>query len=317
MGKRKEQILETGVEIPDIVQKKVEAAFEVIRMERTETMEEKKKDGIFMMNGKKRAVLGVCACAALLVVAGSFGLSGKEDAGIVESNQVAENENVIQTVQDMFTMKVYAAEAPDAGENGYVTLEKGKAVPISLDGDVGYVLCESEDGNVSYCISTHFLCEGEDIEYITYSINGGVFQIVEPKDSTIVTSSEKYEGDINTGGIGGVDNEETGEILSVTNHYKAFTVSYDNQTNDQTWINICGNSDENWDVVLGEDKTLEEKVNGINKMMEDVVITCSVQYTDGSTSEAQITIGGGIITPEGTGIPEKEQPYPTFVFQLQ
>lgn len=319
MKSRKEQIFQENLVIPEIVERKAEEAFEVIRMERIEKMEEKKQknSGDLMMRNKKKAAIGIAACAALLLAAGSIGLSGREDAGTMNPRQVAEGKDVFQSAADMFTMKVYAAETPDAGDSGYVTLEQGKAVPLSLDGDIGYVLCGSEDGSISYCISTHFLCEGEDIESITYSINEGAFQIVEPKDSTIVTLSEKYDGEINTGAIGGEDNEETGEILSVTNLYKSFTVSYDNQINDQTWINICGNTDERWDEVFGQDKTLEEEVNGIEKIMKDVIITCNVQYTDGSTSEAQVLIGGGITKPEETGASEKAEPYATFVFQMQ
>jgi len=179
------------------------------------------------------------------------------------------------------------------------------------------VLCGGEDGTVSYCVGTHFFCEGEDIESITYSINEGAFQIVEPKDFTIVKDGEKYEGALNTGQIGGIDDETTGDGLSVTNNYKSFTVSYDNQMNDQTWINICGETNENRDDLFGEDKNLEDRVAGIEKLVDNVVITCTVQYADGSVSESQITIGGGTVQPEGAAITEKAQPYATFVFRLQ
>lgn len=52
-------------------------------------------------------------------------------------------------------------------------------------------------------------------------------------------------------------------------------------------------------------------------MMKDVVITCTVHYTDGTTDKGTITIGGGIITPEPIGIPEKDQAYAGFEFRYQ
>ena len=52
-------------------------------------------------------------------------------------------------------------------------------------------------------------------------------------------------------------------------------------------------------------------------MMKDVVITCTVHYTDGTTDKGTITIGGGIITPEPIGIPEKAQAYAGFEFRYQ
>jgi len=42
MGSRKKQIFEENIEIPDIVQRKADEAFEIIRKERTEFMKEKK-----------------------------------------------------------------------------------------------------------------------------------------------------------------------------------------------------------------------------------------------------------------------------------
>ena len=320
MGNRKKQIFKENIEIPDIVQRKADEAFEIIRKERIELMERKKflKLGGIMTNKKKKTALGICVCAALSLVIGGYGLFGKNGTGSVAPVWPFGNEEAFQTAQDLFTIKVYAASASDDSENGYVTLEDGKGVPLSLgEKDIGYVLCEGEDGTVSYCVGTHFFCEGEDIESITYSINEGAFQIVEPKDFTIVKAGEKYEGALNTGLIGGIDDETTGDDLSVTNNYKSFTVSYDNQMNERTWINICGVTNENWDDLFGKDKNLEDRVAGIEKLVDNVVITCTVQHADGSVGESQITIGGGTVKPEGTGIPEKAQPYETFVFRLQ
>lgn len=321
MRSRKKQIFEDNIVIPDIVQEKAESAFEIIRKERAYTMKEKnyKINGQFMGKNRGRtAALGICACTALMLVTGTSGLLQKENTGTEGiTDQTSQRNEILQAIENSFTVKVYAAE------NEYVNLENGKEVPLSLRNDVGdYVLCANEDGGISYCISTNFLCEGDNIESITYSINHGALQVVEPKDASIVTEGVKYEGELNTGAVGVEEEKETtGEIQSVQTNYKSFTVSYENQNNEQTWINICGNSDKNWNELFGDGKDSENMINGLDELMEDVLITCTVQYTDGSVGEKQITIGGGIYHPEemseAVETPEKAQPFETFVFRLQ
>lgn len=323
MKSRMEQIFKENIEIPEIVQRKVEETFLAIRKEETETMKEKKyvKRGTFIMNSKRKAVLVICICTLLLLATSMYGLFGRDDTGIVDSTQTPESGNMLQAVQDLFTVKVYAAGIPDDSGDGYVPLGTSEYIPLSFDGGaVAYMLSSIEDGGVSYCINTGFLCEGENIEHITYSINKGTFQIVEPKDSTIVKDGEKYEDNLITGSVGGEEVAENGESLSVLNNYKSFTVSYDNQINDQTSINICGNTNESWDELFGEKPTLEGKVAGLEKMLKDVVITCTVQYEDGSVAESQITMGGGTIKSGENGvgeIPEQEVILATVVFRLQ
>ena len=50
-------------------------------------------------------------------------------------------------------------------------------------------------------------------------------------------------------------------------------------------------------------------------MMKDVVITCTVHYTDGTTDSGTITIGGAIVVPEPIGVPEKDKPFAGFEFR--
>ena len=61
--------------------------------------------------------------------------------------------------------------------------------------------------------------------------------------------------------------------------------------------------------------TLEDRVDAIEEMMQNVVITCTVHYTDGTSEDAFITIGGGIYSNK-TGIPEKDTPHADFEFRL-
>lgn len=305
MENRNEHILEKEIVVPNIVQKKAKEAFLQIEKERTDIMEENTRKKKY--NGWSRrmsGMLGMCACTALVLI-GVYGFYEKADTGAVDN---------------MFSVKVYAAESSDVTENGYVTLDAEKQNMISL-GEEGkaWNLCEQEDGGISYSINTHFLCSGDNIEKITYRINRGAFQIVESQD-TIVLEGEAYEGSLDVGIVGGAVGEsrpEDGESFETLKYYKEFTVSYDNQFNEQTYINISGESDENWDDLFGTDKSLEERVAGIEQLVKDVTITCTVHYTDGSVDETNIMIGGGIATPQQSEVPEKAQSYETFVFYLK
>lgn len=322
MNKQYKNIFKEDIVVPDIVQLKAEEAFSQIKKKGTENMKENNIIPMEMKTTKCRKIvkpiIAACICGSLFIAAGKFNnlhlFNHVNETNTAETYlKTAEGGDLTQALSNMFTLKVYASDSPEAGENGYVALESGKSFVIKED-DMGYVLCETEEGGISYCIGTQFMCEGENVERITYSINKGAFQIVEPPKDSSILEGEAYEGFLNTGLIGGEESESGEEILSVRRLYKSFTLSYDEQSNDQTWINICNVTDLPWETLYNENNTLEDRVNAIEEIMKDVVITCTVQYTDGTCDEGTITIGGGIITPEPIGIPEKDQPYAGFEF---
>ena len=75
--------------------------------------------------------------------------------------------------------------------------------------------------------------------------------------------------------------------------YSEFTVDYENQTNEFTSINICeqayiDNPEILFSVDTGTDP--EESKKCWDELFKDVVITCTVTYTDGTTEEKKIVI---------------------------
>ena len=320
MNKKHKNIFQDDIEVPDIVRLKAEEAFLQIKEKGTVTM---KDNNIAPMQRKTKKLhkilkpaIAACACAALFLTAGKFHTLHHISENNAEENYVltTESDNLPQTLSNMFSLKVYAADSPDASDSGYVTLETGKSILVKETG-LESVLCEGEDGFISYCIGTKFLCEGDNIESITYSISEGAFQIVKRPNDTILTSYEEYDGSLSTGLVGDKDSDTLDNPVSVYGLYKSFTVSYDNQSNDHTWINICNETDRSWDFLYGKDMTLEDRVDAIEEMMQNVVITCTVHYTDGTSEDAFITIGGGIYSNK-TGIPEKDTPHADFEFRL-
>lgn len=329
MSKEYKNIFKEDIVVPEIVQLKTEEALMQIKQKgMNDTMKENNIIPMKPKSPKKAKILKICvaacACSALFISAGHFntlsnGAGKKTGSNLVQNT---ENSNVVQSLANMFTLQVYAADSPDATPNGYVALEPGKSVITG--NQAGYVLCENEEGNVTYCVGTRFLCEGENIESITYEIENAAFQIVEPEDSSIITSFEAYGTSLNTGSVGGggVKEEQTGEYqeyeyFTTIRFYKSYTLDYDKQSDDKTWINICNVTDIPWESSFGNYETLEEKANYIDEMMKDVRIICTVHYSDGTTDSSTITVGGAVITPEMTEEPENHITHAGFEFRCE
>ncbi|MDO5398610.1 MAG: hypothetical protein Q4G33_11855 [bacterium] len=232
------------------------------------------KERKYRMKKAIKAGIAAAACLALTVTAGLgsryFGRDGADD---------------IPKSDNSFTLTAYAEE-----------LTPDKDVPVVIGNMRSWGLEGYPDtGKVSYCIQTFFRCEGKDIESVTYSINKGAFKIVELPEKSIVADVKDYEEEINAGSIGGV-RDENGNIITKERLATEYTVSYNMQTNDTTWFNICGeitspdlfntlcsgNSTQNPDAVAA----------GYDEMLEGVEITCTAHYTDGS-SASKIIVGTG------------------------
>ncbi len=125
--------------------------------------------------------------------------------------------------------------------------------------------------------------------------------MVQPKDESIITDGVEA-GDLNMPAIGGLEDKE-GNILTGYRYYTSFTVAGNAQTNDRTWINLCGTKPLGQENILAE-KTPEEEAAFYNALVGDVVITCTVEYTDGSVQTAQIGLTGRTATYGELGIAE-------------
>ena len=147
---------------------------------------------------------------------------------------------------------------------------------------------------------------GEDIETVTYSINNGAFQIVQPENESerIIDDGKLYEGEMHTGLIGGDYSEENNGLPSrpyETVLYRSFTLDYERQSDEYTWINICNScpyDEEIFNLIWGEKATLEDYSDAIDKLLDHTVITCTVHYADGTEQSADIRVGSRIITED-------------------
>lgn len=358
----KDNIFLEEVEVPEIVQQKADRAFSTIQAERSFLMNDmvKKERNVF----SKRIALAA-ACMAVVVTAGTlagpvknimeYSRAGSEDALLAAVDQI----------DNLFTLQVKAA---GAGDGQMVPLTEGNPVPVTINGDkAGTWVLGADDINgsiVDYCINIpQIVCEGDQIESITYSINNGAFQIVQPENGeSIIVDGQLYNGELNTGSIGGdykdaenaksVDSDgqlsngksDAGSIAELvmeadekeakeglpsrpfeTLFYKSFTLNYGRQSDEYTWINICNECSDSEEIVqlIWNEEGSQEKFNsGIQKMLDNTIITCTVNYKDNTSQLADIKVDSHIMTRREAGEPldegiDPEEKMTVITFELQ
>lgn len=265
-------------------------------------------------------ITAIAACTAFIVGAGVFGntyLSSrpiKEAADSnVESNIVS---RVISSTDNSFVLKVGAEE-----------ITPSKSVPLIFKNGNGHSLSGSEeDGNVKYCISADFNCEGESIKYVTYSINKGAFAVVEACDQngSLIKSGKLYEGDQNFPGHWRETLSKYAPEIIDTKYYTEYTLDYDSQHSDRLGINVCGEvfNKEIYNKVFDSAGTPEQKAEGYTELVNGVEITCTVYYDDGTTASETVTVESETMTIKEMGYPIAPDDDPnrknaTFVYKLK
>lgn len=250
-------------------------------------LEIKKRVRSYNMKKLTKRVFALAACAAIC-------LCGYKVTNLGDSSALTK-------VSDAFTVKVYAQELTSNG-----------SIPINLKEDLinSQVICGGEtEGSVNYCINLPLSCEGENIKHITYSINKGCFQIVEPVDSSYLVDYIEHEGDdINCGIIGGIDELREGDTVPINKvaYLDSFTLDYSNQTGENFWINIVNvlpNMEEVYDLLWNSDDSADNDAKALNLLLSDVEITLIVTFEDGTQSSKVLGLESGVVdvtTDKGT-----------------
>ena len=340
----KDNIFLEDVEVPEIVQQKADKAFFAIQAERSFLMNDmvkknRAKEKVRNVFSKKIAF--AAACMAVIVAAGALAGSVK---GILEHSKSGSEDALLAAVDQidkLFTLQVKAAGAVDGQ---MVPLAEGNPIPVTINNEKTGAWVFGADGSiVDYCIHIpQIVCEGDQIESITYSINNGAFQIVQPEGGeSIISDGQLYNGELNTGSIGGdyedaenaksVDNDgqlyngesDTGSIEIdekgtkeglpsrpfETLFYKSFTLNYDRQFDAYTWINICNersDSEEIVQLIWNKEGSEEKYSSGVQKMLDNTVITCTVNYKDNTSQSADIKVDSHVMTRREAGEPLDE-----------
>lgn len=316
-----------------------------------------KKDKSVHLNRTVNVVMAgaaaVAACALLFAggiwISRNAGAPGEKAEAVLDTD-AAENSDgtILEAFDKMFTLRVKAAESLTGGRQGqtgarqqeeqadgqYVALEAGRPVPlVTGNTSQSYVLGGDDvTGIAGYCINVPLSCEGEHIEKVSYSINKGAFQIVQAEGKSIIVSGEEYVEDdrinnMNCGSIGGNYSEETGvsEEPMETKFYKSFTLDYQKQSDEQTWINIVDNVPDSQEAIdlIWEQDSLQAFQSGLQKILDNTTITCTVEYADHTSQSVDIKVDSRVMTyreagePEASvkGDPDEETVYITFELQ--
>ena len=298
MGKKERIMINGEIEIPETVQKKANLAFSQIKNERVANMEQNiSNNQDFQKKAKRgktvrRTCAAVAACAALVVAVGSW-YAGQP----VEQSEIAaqDGEEHAEKISKLF---ILTAKAAETGKR--IEMTKGKPVAITTEDADSWVLGGNEDGTWSYCFNLPFQCEGENIDSVSYSINRGAFQVVELEGTSIIASGKETAEPVNSGLIGGSDYEA---IPTTINYYTEYTLDYDRQESDATWINMVRDdikaSDP--DLLQRENKSDEDVKKVFDELFGDVMITCTVHFTDGTLETIEIEPGVIVTTATKNG----------------
>ena len=273
----------------------------------------KKKRKVRVMKKKtwKKTMAAAAACAALIAV--MVCTSSQPFNSMLKKNKIG---NLAEEMKNTFTFSV-RAEAADKK-----TLEKGKEIPVftSTNDEVNsswsgcmpddtHAKSHRETHEISYCQDISLICEGENIDTITYSINTGYFLVEQQEGVNIILDGEQV--DI-------ISERENGEIVIIKpsdeeyndhfgKRYSSYTVSAEHQEDDTTIFSAAGRSiisDSDYHLMFGYNtkesiddrqahinRTLRESTSVQNKILNDVIITAKINYKDGSTQEAKIQLG--------------------------
>ena len=252
-----------------------------------------------------KRVIAIAACV-VLTLSSSYAL---DYLNIEKQNNVQKQNGELVTSHknesNTFKIMAYAAE-----------ITRDNAIPIKMNNDAyggSYMGADEAKGIMYYCINLPLLCEGENIRNITYSINKGSFQIVEPADSTYLIDYVEYVssdidhvgGDINFGMVGGSDDGELDASSSPKEkvlYLDSFTLDYDKQTGSDFWINIGNvvpNMKEAIDLKWNSDDSPENHQKAENMLLSDVQIRVTITFEDGTQSTKMIGLESIIIDLEG------------------
>lgn len=255
-------ILERDVEIPEIVQKKADLAFSQIYERKDEKAMDRSDRKVIKF--VRRTVAAVVA-AALIFTGVKLYFANHEVAG-------AEN---------LFAIKVCAAELKD-----------GNFLPISTDPSERQFFYGTDwEGNTEYGINLPITIEGEHVENVTYRISNGCFEVVSLGGPSIAKSGNYSTGNHpNSTFTEGYD--MAGQFIGETfvEYFDSFTMDYEVMQNSKYIINIVDSLTGRMDLynLLINDANDDFTCAALTYMLQDVVITAEVTFSDGSTQSKNL-----------------------------
>lgn len=255
-----------------------------VRFEKGEYSMKKKKNYV-------RPAIALVACAALVAGIGfgnlpdqifsNIGLSHKTD---ISTNKPSQN------VESGFVMKVKAAEVKE--------LKKGESQAAIYSGGTTGEAWSGSDQNkeIGYMIDLPLICEGEDMDTITYSVNKGCFRVLQPKNKPYVIKGEECGEPKQVSS--GVDIEivPEGADHMEAKYYKSFTISAKDQDRKDVEVAICDEKKLSkelykrlWDNNTAgmTDKEIMAEAAVKNEVLDSPQVTCKITYQGDSGQKTE------------------------------
>lgn len=255
-----------------------------VRFEKGEYPMKKKKNYV-------RPAVALVACAALVAGIGFGNLPNQilSNTGLSHKTEISTNKPS-QNVESGFVMKVKAAEVKE--------LKKGEAqAAIYSGGTTGEAWSGSDDNKeISYMIDLPLVCEGQNMDTITYSVNKGCFRILQPKNKPYVIEGEECEKPKQVSSSVDIEvvPEKAGKVEA--KYYKSFTISAKDQDRKDVEVAICDEKklskelykrlwDNNTAGVTDEEIVAEAAVK--NEVLDSPQVTCKITHQGDSVQRTE------------------------------
>lgn len=254
-------------------------------------------EDIFMKKQRNyiKPVVALAACAALVI--GSVYTNVPER--IMNNNFLSADRNTSEgekkdAGKNSFAIKVKAAEVKK--------LEKGKETAVishkEEDGGAGWT-GTVDTNEVGYLLESPIICEGKNIDTITYSLNHGYFNVIQPEDEPYVLSGTEYidkrKKDCE------ISVEPDSKIKTVKKSYSSFTISAKSQQ--KAVMYLCDNKkvpdsvyDKIWNIDRDDEKNLDGLVKAMNHVLDNLTMTCKITYKDGTSDSVDIAVKEKVMT---------------------
>ena len=245
-----------------------------------------------------RPVGAAAACLAILIAANAAlqhydrkNIQGEQTSDVVKTTGAVIQEKIADQVKNAFSIKVSAAELSKEKAVPLISEEKdiqdaGEASVVDVDKIASGHALSGDGKTVDYSINVPISCEGNNIEKITYKINKGTFQLVGAKGESPVLSGKKKTGNLNFPINASEDHDQIW-------YYEEFTIAYDKQPGKIYDLNICGRGKDNGNIF--QQHSLKTLKKGEDDLFGDTLITCTVQFKDGTEQTANIKVGTEIL----------------------
>lgn len=226
--------------------------------------------------------VSVAVCAAIIIGGIIYG-NHYDDKPINPSDN-----KVTPAKPNSFTIMAMASELK----------ENEPFIMKGVDARSGVSITQSSNhhGQLEYTIHLPFICEGENIETVTYQVNTGTFQLLGNPDSIDIVAGTEYDGPEITSAYWpndfNADNfeNEFGAPPFEASYYTEYTVAYDKQQNNDLIIAVAGFGKIDAPSRIRMKNDRNTRANAYNELVGTITITCTANYQDGSSESQNIRV---------------------------